>query len=57
MKTILATAAALGLLASPALALDPELEELNRTVFDSVDVNGDGALSLREIELFRHYHR
>ena len=53
MKRALTIAAVLGLLASPASALDTELEDLNRTVFDSVDLNGDGELSLREVDLFR----
>lgn len=53
MKNIGVTCAALCLLTSPAVALDSELEELNRSVFQSVDLNGDGMLSLREVDLFR----
>ena len=53
MRNTLLTAAALSLLAGPVLALDTELEQLNRTVFDSIDLNGDDRLSLREVDLFR----
>ncbi len=53
MKRIISTAAVVALMAGPALALDPELAQLNRTVFDSIDLNGDQELSLREVDLFR----
>ena len=53
MKQLILTCAALCLSAAPALALDTDLEELNRAVFDSVDKNGDGLLSLREVDQFR----
>ena len=32
---------AFALAGSPALALDPELTDVNRTAFDTIDVNGD----------------
>ncbi len=53
MKNIGLTCVALCLLTAPAFALDRELEELNRTVFQSVDLNRNGVLSLREVDLFR----
>ncbi|MEH6527803.1 MAG: antibiotic biosynthesis monooxygenase [Sneathiella sp.] len=53
MKPFGLTCVALCLLTAPAFALDRELEDLNRTVFQSVDLNKDGLLSLREVDLFR----
>ncbi|WP_415400977.1 antibiotic biosynthesis monooxygenase [Tateyamaria sp. SN3-11] len=47
------TAATLCLMTTPVFALDRELEELNRVVFQSVDRNGDGMLSRREVDLYR----
>lgn len=35
------------------VVLDRELEEPNRTVFQSVDLNRNGVLSEREVDLFR----
>ena len=54
MKHLLFTVPlAFALAGSPALALDPELTDINRTAFDTIDVNGDGQLSHREIDQYR----
>lgn len=53
MKSTPMTVAVLGFLTGPAMALDAELETLNRTVFETIDLNGDNRLSLREVDLFR----
>ena len=39
---------AFGLVASPALALDPDLAAVNRTAFEAVDANDDGIVSFDE---------
>ena len=54
MKNLLmAGTALLCLTSSSAAALDEDLAELNQTIFESVDVNEDGRVSQREIELYR----
>lgn len=50
---LLAGTALLCVFSSSAIALDGELAELNQTLFESVDVNEDGWVSQREIELYR----
>jgi|GEM_PF-406363 len=54
MKTLtFALALALAAATTSALALDPELETVNRTAFETVDANGDGRVSRREIDHYR----
>ncbi len=54
MKNLLmAGTALLCLISGSAAAMDEELAELNQTLFESVDVNEDGRVSQREIELYR----
>lgn len=53
MRKLILTTTALCLLAAPTFALDRELEEINRVVFQSVDKNDDGMLSSEEVDLYR----
>lgn len=53
MKTLALACIALCLSLTPAHALDRELDEVNRTLFQSIDLNGDGAVSPREMDVFR----
>lgn len=54
MKTlIMALSLALTVSTTSALALDPELEAINKTAFETVDANGDGRVSRREIDHYR----
>ncbi|GAA6154674.1 hypothetical protein NBRC116588_01470 [Pyruvatibacter sp. HU-CL02332] len=53
MKTLLLTCAALCLSLAPAHALDRELDDVNRTLFQSIDLNGDAVVSPREMDVFR----
>lgn len=54
MKNLTLVGAALFcMISSSALALDKELDDLNLTVFQSVDANEDGMVSRREVEHFR----
>lgn len=54
MKTMTITLIlALTAATTAALALDPELETVNRTAFETVDANGDGRVSRREIDHYR----
>ena len=54
MKNLLsAGVAALCLFESPAMSQDKELAEINKTMFESVDANNDGLVSIREVEHYR----
>lgn len=54
MKTlIVALSMTLTVGASSALAFDSELQTVNETAFDTVDANGDGQVSRREIDHYR----